>query len=57
MNQAYNYFMTEWGRVRPENARREMMRRYEWWRSKNNKLLSDMYAEWIDHYDKANKDL
>lgn len=51
MNPAIEYMITEFGRSNPYNARREMVRRLEWWTSKNNVKMADMYDEYIKAFD------
>jgi len=43
--------ITEFGRSNPQNARREMVRRLEWWTEKNNVKMAEMYNEYIKAFD------
>ena len=43
--------ITEWGRSNPQNARREMVRRLEWWTERNNTAMAKMYQEYIQAFD------
>ena len=51
MNPAIEYMITEWGRSNPQNARREMVRRLEWWTERNNTAMAKMYQEYIQAFD------
>jgi hypothetical protein len=52
MDAAYQYFIREWGN--PTNARKEMQRRVEYFRSVNNKKMTKHYQEWIEYFDRQN---